>query len=79
VRAALSALPGVADVHHLHIWAMSTTETALTAHLVAPLPAPGLLQLANTRLGELGIGHVTLQIEQSAADDCGGHPCSESA
>lgn len=79
VRAALAALPGVTDVHHLHIWAMSTTETALTAHLVAPAAAPGLLALANSKLGELGIGHVTLQIEQSADDDCGGRPCSETA
>jgi cobalt-zinc-cadmium efflux system protein len=76
VRAALAALPGVTDVHHLHIWAMSTTETALTAHLVAPHPAPGLLQSANAKLGELGIGHVTLQIEVSADDDCGGQPCA---
>ena len=78
VRAALDALPGVTDVHHLHIWAMSTTETALTAHLVAPRAAPGLLQLANAKLGALGIGHVTLQIEQTAEDDCGGHPCAGS-
>lgn len=77
VRAALDALPGVDQVHHLHIWAMSTTETALTAHLVAPNAAPGLLQLAIARLAELGIGHVTLQIEQSADGDCGGQPCAE--
>jgi cobalt-zinc-cadmium efflux system protein len=32
----LAALPGVTDVHDLHIWAMSTTETALTVHLVRP-------------------------------------------
>ena len=76
VRAALAALPGVDGVHHLHIWAMSTTETALTAHLVAPRAAPGLLQLANAKLDALGIGHVTLQIERSAEDDCGGHPCA---
>lgn len=77
VRAALEALPGVAGVHHLHIWAMSTTETALTAHLVAPGATPGLLQQANARMRALGIGHVTLQIEQSADGDCGGHPCAE--
>jgi len=79
VRAALTALPGVDGVHHLHIWAMSTTETALTAHLVAPQAAPGLLQLANANLAALGIGHVTLQIEQSADGDCGGKPCAETA
>jgi cobalt-zinc-cadmium efflux system protein len=77
VRAALAALPGVAEVHHLHIWAMSTTETALTAHLVAPTNPTGLLQAANARLAALGIGHVTLQIELSPDEDCGGHPCAE--
>ncbi len=77
VRAALAALPGVTDVHHLHIWAMSTTETALTAHLVAPGATQGLLQLANSRLGEMGIGHVTLQIERTPEDDCGGQRCVE--
>ncbi len=76
VRAALAALPGVTGVHHVHIWAMSTTETALTAHLIAPGAAPGLLSAANTRLNALGIGHVTLQIEQDAEADCGG-PCAE--
>jgi hypothetical protein len=41
VRAYLAGLPGVAAVHDLHIWPMSTTETALTAHLVMPAGYPG--------------------------------------
>ena len=41
VRGYLGGLPGVAGVHDLHIWAMSTTETALTAHLVMPAGHPG--------------------------------------
>jgi cobalt-zinc-cadmium efflux system protein len=77
VRGALAALPGVDSVHHLHIWAMSTTETALTAHLVAPANPKGLLQQANAVLAKLGIGHVTLQIELE--EDCGGQPCAETA
>ena len=75
VREALGKLPGVADVHHIHIWAMSTTETALTAHLVAPTAGSDLLRLAAAMLkSQFGIGHVTLQIEAEVAD-CDG-PCA---
>ncbi len=71
VRAALERLPGVARVHHLHVWAMSTTETALTVHLVMPGGYPGDRFLAETqhRLKDrFGIGHATLQIEVHAPD-----------
>ena len=78
VRRTLGALPGVANVHHVHIWAMSTTETALTAHLLAPGAGGALLQQAAKVLkAEYGIGHVTLQIEDEAAN-CDG-PCAELA
>ncbi|WP_230532700.1 cation diffusion facilitator family transporter [Microvirga roseola] len=66
VRQALEALPGVARIHHLHVWAMSTTETALTAHLVMPQGHPGDRFLAETQQAlrhRFGIGHATLQIE----------------
>jgi cobalt-zinc-cadmium efflux system protein len=71
VRAYLAGLPGVAQVHDLHIWSMSTTETALTAHLVMPDGAPGDAFL--TRVGEelskrFAIVHPTIQIE--CGDDC---------
>jgi cobalt-zinc-cadmium efflux system protein len=66
VRAYLENLPGVAGVHDLHIWGMSTTDTALSAHLVFPSGHPGdaflgevALQLARRH----GIGHATLQVE----------------
>lgn len=66
VRQALATRPGVASVHHVHVWAISTTQTALTAHLVMPEGHPGDGFLAET-LHELkerfGIDHVTLQIE----------------
>jgi cobalt-zinc-cadmium efflux system protein len=66
VRAALGALPGVAQVHHVHVWALSTTETALTGHLVMPGGHPGDRFLAEARRElkrRFGIGHATLQIE----------------
>src|SRR5262245_17752435 len=66
VRRYLEGLPGVAEVHDLHIWPMSTTETALTAHLVVPAGHPGddfLMSTANALRRQFGIGHATLQIE----------------
>lgn len=76
VRAFLEALPGVTAVHDLHIWPMSTTETALTAHLVMPggYPGDGLIRRACEELEHHHrIGHATLQVE-TGAEDCGlGH------
>lgn len=70
VEAALAALPGVARVHDLHIWPMSTTEPVLTAHLVMPAGAPGdaFLRAAEAMLHErFFIGHATLQVERDGA------------
>ncbi|TCT08211.1 cation diffusion facilitator family transporter [Aquabacter spiritensis] len=66
VEAYLAARPGVAEVHDLHIWALSTTETALTAHLVRPGAALDDAFLTETCAGlktEFGIGHAALQVE----------------
>ena len=74
VRAFLAARPGVADVHDLHIWGMSTTENALSAHLVIPGGHPGDRFLAETAQGleqRFRIGHATLQIEHGDPE----HPC----
>ena len=63
----LCALPGVSDVHDLHIWAMSTTESALTAHLVKPDvdDDDALLARAARELHDhFGIEHPTIQIER---------------
>ncbi len=66
VRAFLAALPGVTEVHDLHVWGLSTTETALTAHLVRPGMGTddGFLFRASEALRErFGIGHATVQVE----------------
>lgn len=74
VRAHLAALPGVVEVHDLHIWAMSTTENALTAHLVMAGEPAAPRFLGDVCAGlhaEFGIEHSTLQVETPDAPD----PC----
>lgn len=71
VQETLESLPGVVQVHDLHVWAMSTTETALTAHLVKPQVENDdeLLAGASHRLlHDFRIAHVTLQIERDAEE-----------
>ncbi|WP_226819214.1 cation diffusion facilitator family transporter [Acidithiobacillus montserratensis] len=75
VRQYLRNLPEVAAVHDLHIWAMSTTETALTAHLVMPRGYPGdafLTDVATALREQFAIVHPTLQVETGDA----AHPCA---
>jgi cobalt-zinc-cadmium efflux system protein len=72
VRAYLAGLPGVAEVHDLHIWAMSTTETALTVHLVMPGGNPGdrfMADVCRELRAHHHVHHPTIQIETGA------HPC----
>ncbi|WP_338241184.1 cation diffusion facilitator family transporter [Aurantiacibacter hainanensis] len=77
VRGFLRGLPGVEAVHDLHIWPMSTTETALTAHLIMPTGHPGdafLREAAHELEHHHAIGHVTLQVEttfENCAEGCG--------
>ncbi|WP_246146343.1 cation diffusion facilitator family transporter [Rubripirellula lacrimiformis] len=75
VESYLAGLPGVTQVHDLHIWAMSTTEVALTAHLVRPQHTNDdeLLRSIGECLHErFHIDHTTLQIERNLMDaDCG--------
>lgn len=62
---AIRALPGVDDVHHIHIWAISTTGNALTAHIVLKQPEgmQEVKHLIRHRLEDFGIGHATLEFE----------------
>ncbi|WP_448661881.1 cation diffusion facilitator family transporter [Sphingomonas sp. CJ20] len=76
VQRALAALPGVTRVHDLHIWPMSTTETALTAHLVIPGGHPGdafLSDLQHRLAHDYRIDHTTVQIELGDGPECGLH------
>jgi cobalt-zinc-cadmium efflux system protein len=73
VRSWLAALPGVEEIHDLHIWAMSTTETALTAHVIRPANDDGdrFLHAACEGLAvRFNIGHATLQVETDADTAC---------
>ncbi len=73
VRRYLQGLPGVRGIHDLHIWAMSTTETALTCHLVTPDGHPGdafLQRLAEGLRHRFDICHMTVQIELNDAGHC---------
>jgi cobalt-zinc-cadmium efflux system protein len=73
VRAWLAERPGVTEVHDLHIWAMSTTETAMTAHLVRP-ENPDNDQFLHEICGDMArlfkIGHVTIQVESGGVATC---------
>lgn len=74
VETYLAERPGVAQVHDLHIWAMSTTQTALTVHLVMPSGHPGddfLAQTCRELHDHFGVEHATLQVETGDPN----HPC----
>jgi cobalt-zinc-cadmium efflux system protein len=73
VRRYLQSIPAITDAHHLHVWALSTTEIALTVHLVKPDPSDddGLLRRINHELTErFGIGHATIQFERQSLRQC---------
>lgn len=71
VAAAIQSAPGVESVHHIHVWAISTSENALTAHLVLSDGADqeAAKDAVRKSLSGLGIGHVTLETEPH------GRPC----
>jgi hypothetical protein len=74
VRSFLAALPGVVDVHDLHVWALSTSETALTVHLVKPDGGGDddwLARVAQELHDRFLIEHSTIQVEGGRAT----HPC----
>lgn len=79
LEAELRESPGVSAVHDLHVWHMSTTDVALTAHLVMPEGHPGdaFLDEVNHRLAhKYAIHHATIQIETGADCTQAGHGCA---
>ncbi len=72
----IEELDGVLNVHHIHIWAISTTETALTCHIV--IPEATMLEQVTDRVKELldslGIHHSTLELE-TRSSHCHDHDC----
>ncbi len=73
IKQMMEATPGVRSIHHLHIWPISTTETALTAHLVVSgqADAESIVHRIKQLLREHGIGHATLETERE------GHSCAD--
>ncbi|MDN7177951.1 cation diffusion facilitator family transporter [Caballeronia sp. SEWSISQ10-4 2] len=71
----LAGLPGVTDVHDLHVWALSTTENAMTAHLVMPQGHPGDVfvdAIVGTLRRDHAMNHATLQVERGTTE----HRCA---
>ena len=77
IKAVARRQPAVKDIHHIHVWAMSTSENALTAHLVLPesvthAEASKLKKSLKHEFEHLGIHHATLETEigDSEGNDC---------
>lgn len=72
IRTFLLARPGVSAIHDLHVWPISTTETALTCHLVMPAGAADAFLMETARMLQTSfrIGHTTLQIETHPDNGC---------
>ena len=76
VKQYLGRLDGVVAVHDLHVWAMSTTETALTVHLVKPnaqIDDELIAEVCDRLHHDFGIGHSTIQLERGSD----AHPCKQ--
>lgn len=73
VQATLEALPGVIEVHDLHVWSLSTRRIALTCHLLMPTGHPGdafIVDICELMQRRFGIEHTTVQIETDVTTEC---------
>jgi cobalt-zinc-cadmium efflux system protein len=71
VHERLASLPGVSSVHDLHVWTLTSGVIAMSGHLVVRNPAHNqeILEAAQARMGDLGIHHVTVQMERDETCD----------
>jgi len=79
VKDAAVKIPGVKDIHHVHLWSMSTAENALTAHVVIAgkstlADAEKIKAELRHELLHLNVHHVTLEVE-SVGEDCATEQC----
>ena len=72
MRARLAAIAGVESVHDLHVWSVSSGLVAMSAHAVVPdLGQHDLaLRAIDRAMRDMGIGHITIQLERAAIDPC---------
>ncbi len=72
VERQIASVPGVEDVHDLHVWTLTSGVVAMSGHAVVPEPGDGqqVLEIVQQRLAAMGIHHVTMQIERSQLDPC---------
>ena len=78
VMQSVNSIEGVVEVHHLHIWAISTTQNALTAHIVIDnIDNMEIIKTAvKSRLSDKGISHITIEVEAQGVSSCHEHDCS---
>jgi cobalt-zinc-cadmium efflux system protein len=72
VERQIASVPGVEDVHDLHVWTLTSGVVAMSGHAVVPEPGDGqrVLETVQERLAAMGIHHVTMQIERNQLDPC---------
>lgn len=78
VMQSVNSIEGVVEVHHLHIWAISTTQNALTAHIVIDnIDNMEIVKTAvKSKLSDKGISHITIEVEAQGVSSCHEHDCS---
>lgn len=74
LRQQLLSLPGVKDVHHVHVWSLDSYKNFATLHIVTNQPSDRIKPQIRTELARLGIEHATIELE-SSSEACSAHEC----